>query len=437
MRLPTRNEALRFVKGIAEKVGEGVRWFAVELGRGALYLCLFLSSVLSHILLLLLTVAPATLPILVVWILCKHWGAFIDCIHRIGQDAPIVQTLAFIIVGAGILGGIVMKMWNSAYKAVRKLWKAPAKVLRRGLSRGSDLEHKRQPLGPGRDNIAEIPGTVGKALTRVLRFTGALLVGVFVIATAYPLFARPVQTVDRYVAVVDTRDTDTETNQEIKLYMSTGAVFYLAHVEDAQPQSGEGICLGEPQRKWLDEFKKAIQNCMENTKGSEGSEPPVFRVTGYASIAPMHRGGDIDQSERLNCKVANWRAAAVGAYLTDPNPKADATRWNYCGDRENTFNETEPNETNKCGEHHEIPDQEGNPFRVKVHQWSEPSLMAKGRPADDGTRPDDRRFDVEILNRVVRIDVPDDFCRDAAQKATAAPYWHPPLLPVPELSPTR
>ena len=396
-------------------LGEAVWRFLVQIARGIRYLCLLLSSILSHVLLLLLTaVAPIALPLLVAVGLYREWDTFLDCIHRIGQEAPIVQAFAFIAVGAGILGGIVMEMWRSAYRAVRKLWKAPAKVLRGGLSRGS----KGQPLGPGRDNIAEIPGRVGKAFVRALLFTGSLLVGVFLIATAYPLFARPVQTVDRYVTVVDAKDTNTETWQEIKLYMSTGAVFSLAHVEDADPRTGGGICLGKPQRMWLDEFRKAIGNCMKEAKPTDEDPKPVFKVTGYASIAPMHVDGDTGVSPRLNCKVANWRAAAVGAYLANPKEQGPNTRWR-CEDVEDAFNQNAPNDTNQCGELYGGPNQEGNPFHIKVRQWTTPSQMAKGKPADDGARPNDRRFDVEILNRVVHIEVPKGFCRAAAAKLSA------------------
>ena len=45
--------------------------------------------------------------------------------------------------------------------------------------------------------------------------------------------------------------------------------------------------------------------------------------------------------------------------------------------------------------------------------------MAKGKPADDGTMPDGRRFDVEILNRVVHIEVPKSFCRPSARSESS------------------
>ena len=400
-------------------IGERARAFLARLWHVAQYLSLLLSSILYHVLLFVLTAAPIALPIFVVVILLKGWGTFVGCIHHIGQEAPIVQTLAFIIVGAGVLGGILMKVAGAAYRDLVDLGKAPVEVVRKGWSRGSAREGPR--LGPWRESMVEIANTTGKAFVRALRFAGALLIGVFLIATAYPLFARPVQTVDRYVTVVDAKDTDTATRQEIRLYMRTSAVFSLAHVEDADPKTGEGICLGVPQQEWLKEFRAAIANCMEEEgkSTSEGSETDdvTFEVTGYASIAPMHVGGDTSKSAKLNCKVANWRAAAVGAFLADPNAEEHKKRWS-CKHVRNDFN----NEPIECGKltngPYEGTDPQGNRFLVDVHQWPTPDQMAEGKPADDGT-PNERRFDVEILNRVVHIEVPEDFCGDASQEASA------------------
>ena len=219
------------------------------------------------------------------------------------------------------------------------------------------------------------------------------------------------QTVYRYVAVVDARET-------IRLFLKPGAVFSLAHVEDAQPRNGEGICLGVPQRKWLHEFRKAIENCIKEDPTDDGSKP-VFKVTAYASIAPMHVDGDTGESERLNCKVANWRAAAVGAYLINPNEEGPGTRWR-CEDVKIAFNQTEPKNDSQCGEHYEVPkNQEGNPFRVEVHQWSTPDEMVNRKPVDDGERPSPRRYDVEIMNRVVHIEVPKSFCRPSARSESS------------------
>lgn len=410
-------------KDRAATVRKAVRDSFAQLARDVRYLRLFLSSILSHVLLLALTAAPATLPTLVVWNLYDQWDEFIRCIHRIGQETPIVQVLAFIIVGAGVLGGIVMKVVEAAYRDLCDFGKALVEVLRKGWRRGSTLGEE-QPLGPWRKNINEIPSTTKETCKIAVRFALALLGGVFLIATAYPLFARPaqpVQTVDRYVAVVDMKDIGPETSQEIKLYMSTSAVFSLAYVDNAQPSNGEGICLGEPQQDWLREFRAAIANCMEEKKTTSESpetDDTRFEVTGYASIALMHVDGDTRSSPELNCKVANWRAAAVGAFLADPDAEELKKRWS-CHHMGDSFNDS-PIE---CGvltkKPYEGIDPQGNRFLVDVHQWSEPDRMVGEKPADDGTMPNPRRFDVEILNRVVHIEVPTGFCRATPAKLPA------------------
>ena len=43
--------------------------------------------------------------------------------------------------------------------------------------------------------------------------------------------------------------------------------------------------------------------------------------------------------------------------------------------------------------------------------------MIKSKPADDGKVPDPRRFEVEVLNRVVRIHMPKVSCRTTAPGA--------------------
>ena len=223
---PFVERAWRFVKDSAVAVGEAVWDFLVQVARGVWFVILFLSSVLYHVLLFVLAVLPIALPVSVVVGLFIEWDAFINLIHRIGQETPIVQTLAFITVGAGVLGGIVMKIAKAAYDALIELGKAPVVVVRKLWSRGFAFEAP--PFGPWYASVAETASTTGNAVMSALRFAGTLLAGVFLIATAYPLFARPVQTVDRYVTVVDAKDTDTGTWQEIRLYMSTSAVFSLA-----------------------------------------------------------------------------------------------------------------------------------------------------------------------------------------------------------------
>ena len=406
---------------------EGVRETFVQLARLVLYPVSFLARFFARSLLLICTAAPIALPLLALVVLylslsdqkvlpsvidLTEYTEFINSINI----APFSRAVAFLI-GAGVFAGILKMMSRFAWTETRELWTAVWGVLREGWL--PNWKIKKAFAVTWRGNFAKIRSKTQQTLKSAWRLTATLIAGIVLAVVAYPLFTPPVQLVDRYVAIVDTRDIKTETtSRNIKLFMRSGAVFSLAHVEDAQPRNGEGICLGVPQQEWLKEFRKAIENCIKEEPTDDGSKP-VFEVTAYASIAPMRVGDDTSKSERLNCKVANWRAAAVGAYLINPNEEGPGTRWR-CEDVKNAFNQTEPKNDSQCGEHYEVPkNQEGNPFRVEVHQWSTPDEMVNRKPVDDGERPSPRRYDVEIMNRVVHIEVPDDFCAAVAQEASA------------------
>ena len=47
---------------------------------------------------------------------------------------------------------------------------------------------------------------------------------------------------------------------------------------------------------------------------------------------------------------------------------------------------------------------------IVVEQWVSEEQMRKGKPANDGSRPDNRRYRVEVMNRAVHIEVLQDFC---------------------------
>lgn len=402
-------------------VREVVREAFVWIARLVVWPFSFLLRIFARLLLIACTAAPVALPVLALiglFLLLRDPEATV-----LGLDlakyvnGAFARTVAFLI-GAGVLAGLLKTMGGFAWREFLELEKAVSDVLHeKGWLAG--LAIKNAFAITWNCNFARIPSETRKTLQSARRLTYALIAGVLLVVVAYPFFDPPVRLVDRYVAVVDVRDTKPETTSHtIKLFMRTSAVFSLAHTRDAQPQEGEGICLEQPQRDWLDEFRKAIANCMAEGSTNESPQPPEFVVTGYASIAPMHVGGDASQSARLNCKVANWRAAAVGAYLANganAEDKAEKTRWG-CEEVKATFNDDAPNDTHPCGKHYDGPkNQEDNPFRVKVNQWDTPAEMVTGKPADDGT-PNDRRFDVEILNRVVHIGVPTKFCRDAGSQ---------------------
>ena len=389
----------------------------VREARGVQYAALFLWSILYRVLLFALTIGPIGVPVSAFAGLWTLWPKVegVQVIQIVGGDEhkEIARGLS-LLIGVGLFSWIITKLSQYAWDKLVEIYNAAKKVWVEGwTSNWKSLEG----LEDGWRNYVEkkMYREAWIAFKKAHLLTISLMLCVFLVAL-YAIFGPrqtdastdgTVQTVYRYVSVVDG-------GYDIELYMKGGAVFSLAHVKDAQPQNGEGICLDEPQRHWLDEFRKAIGNCIRERPSDKDSEPPVFQVTGYASIAPMHMGGNTSESARLNCKVANWRAAAVGAYLANPKEKGPSTRWR-CEDVENTFNQDAPNDQSQCGELYGGPkNDEDNPFLVKVHQWPTPEKMVRAKPADDGAVPDERRFDVEIMNRVVHIKVPEDFCSDAS-----------------------
>lgn len=417
-------QALQFVKDCIVALRDATQAFFDWIVQGVEYSILFVWTVLCSTLLFMLTIAPIGLPVLALAGLLAFWPEVEKAIQFEDTRKEIAGALS-LLIGVGLFSWITTKLGQYAWDQFVKICKAAKSVLvdvwnsdwrsRKGL----ETAWRKYVSRKRREDL-------WSAFKDARRLTISLMSCVLLVAlyatfgpkqTKAPEQTRDpeqtesiVQTIYRYVAVVDAEDSGPEMSREIRLFLKSGAVFYLAHVKNAQPKEGEGICLGEPQQKWLEEFRKAIENCMEEKKPTDGDSKPVFKVTGYASIAPMHAEGDNSVSPELNCKVANWRAAAVGDYLINPTKERANTRWR-CADVKRAFNRDEPNE-NECGEHYVPKNQDSNPFLVEVRQWRKPSEMIENKPANDGERPSPRRYDVEIMNRVVSIEVPSDFCDD-------------------------
>ena len=397
-----------------------VREFLLLVAQIALYPILLTVRVITRLVLLLATILPIGLPLLAVPFLHDLWPG-LDAFTKHRYLQPIIVAVTFL-VAAGLFAWVFQVVVKYAASALGDFWDLVRKVLRREREGPRVwlpyLKIRQSLVVTWKCNIAKIFPNAWDSLKAVWRLTGIVLAVSLLSLVAYPLFERPVQTVDRYVAVVDvndTKDTEPERVRVIKLYMRSGALFSLVHADDAQPKEGQGICLGDPQQAWLEQFRIAIANCVKERGGSAepGADTPlVFKVTAYASIAPMHIGGNTSESAKLNCKVANWRAQAVGAFLADPSPKKYPEQWR-CEDVKPRFNKL-PSECggDELNSHYDGKDADGNEIRVDVHRWATPEQMFDGRPADDGTRPDKRRFAVEILNRVVHIELPKGFYRE-------------------------
>ena len=50
-----------------------------------------------------------------------------------------------------------------------------------------------------------------------------------------------------------------DVTEDVHYVFEKNKMFVLAHVEDADPESREGICLNVGHQRWLAEFKKAIE----------------------------------------------------------------------------------------------------------------------------------------------------------------------------------
>ena len=212
-------------------------------------------------------------------------------------------------------------------------------------------------------------------------------------------------------------DTPSQTNTQLVLeaHMRNGTVFSVTHLNDAQPKTGEGICLNASQQAWLREFRNAIAACV-NAEAGSGAGIRRFDVTAFASVAPVDSSGFT--SAELNCEIANRRADAVGAFLVDET--GHKSKWD-CDSVATDFgaakefcvaSASEDPFQDYAGTHN------GAAFEVRVHRWSSPREMEDRKPVDDGALPDDRRYDAEMFNRSVHISVPRGFCRPSESKQT-------------------
>ena len=266
--------------------------------------------------------------------------------------------------------------------------------------------------------VVPIPGEFFKSFFSVWR----LLAFLFAVAAVFgAVWLGQQKPEDKRHVIVVTHQVKPET---LRTYLGVGSVFSLMHLDDAKfsrPNSGLGVCLDGAKKEWLEAFKDAMQKCMleaseEDLACEPGESPcPVLKVTGYASIAPEQ--GDVptpcglQQEKTFNCKVANLRARAVGAFLAD----GDKKHW-QCPDKE-LFDGTSDCPAEHCkGESTplqmtvDLKNGKTRTIGVTVEQWARETQMRDGKPANDGEDPKNRRYRVEVLNRSVHIEVMRDFC---------------------------
>ena len=408
-------------------IGDTLATFSLSAVRIVLYPLHFVLRILGRLALLVATVMPVAFPFLAGVALVVVWQEE-DMGTKIAswaeEDHALVTGLAYFVT-VGLFTTFLKTIINIFWIAVRGLIEPIRDVFRGGWIPSADV---RESLSvTWRDNIGKIPRNLALTARRATQVTAAVVVGTFVVGVTIPFVLRDPEVVDRYVWVVNAdaeagtkplapraeppgANTPEKPTTTLKAHLQNGTVFSLTHLKDAQPQTGDGICLNESQQAWLREFRNAIADCVEAERANGSAlKVPRFEVTAFASVAPVKSSGV--SSADLNCEIANRRADAVGAFLA--NETLYKSKW----DRDMVAADFNATESHCAGSASggRFEDYSGihrrAKFEVHVRKWWSPSQMEGRKPADDGELPDVRRYGAEMFNRSVHITVPRGFCR--------------------------
>lgn len=204
----------------------------------------------------------------------------------------------------------------------------------------------------------------------------------------------------------------THSVEDVQYVSEKSQTFVLAHVEDADIESREGICLDDGHQRWLAEFKKAIEQCAD-------SEPrPKLEVRVFSSTAPMALGGQITPhgSASANCEAANQRAEAVVEFLLG----RPGERWACGSDGRVAVGSFENGGGQLCQrldrngdlvEEYIYGEADGLQFDLSYKPWRTHEAMTAEKPADNGDLHGPRRYNAEFLNRAVYITLKNDACK--------------------------
>ena len=199
--------------------------------------------------------------------------------------------------------------------------------------------------------------------------------------------------------------------ENVQYFFEKDKTFVLAHVEDADLESREGICLDDGQQRWLAEFKKAIEHC------ADSGPRPELEIRAFSSTAPMALGGRVTPrgSALVNCEAANQRAEAVVEFLLG-RPRE---RW-ACGSGEGVEVGSFENgggqlcrRLDSAGKDEEFTygATDGLKFDLSYKPWKTHEAMTAEKPADNGVLHGPRRYDAEFLNRAVYVTLKNDVCK--------------------------
>ena len=184
----------------------------------------------------------------------------------------------------------------------------------------------------------------------------------------------------------------------------------LDKFENADLHSLNGVCPSEEQLRSL----RILRSILAQYEESNGLR---IAIQGFASIAPVLSSSDdnsqpktSENSDSLNCQIANYRALAVARFLT-ASPTTDSatsgtTDWlDQCKEQDLLSDGTQPCTkcSGDCQPHEFRYDHSGsNSFGVIYVPWDTHSAMDGAKPADDGS-PSSRLRQYESANRAVRI----------------------------------
>lgn len=349
-------------------------------------------------------------------------------------NAGLLQFATFFI-SLGIAGTLLKFLGRAAWadaKCLRKLLACASKGdwLPRFKSEGKQFLNLKvidSLKTTWKDHVVTIPKAAWESFIRSWRLMIVLLGIAAVFGAVWLGQKKPASQDGHHVIVTGAREAKPDA---LRVYLRRGSVFSLMHMDNAKlskPDSGLGICLDGENRKWLEVFRGAVRGCIAEASEQElacesGEKPcPVLKVTGFASVAPEQRNGSsfcqesgtTPTAKTFNCKVANLRARAVGAFLADDGTDNGKKLHWECPDDNGDFDGATKCPAELC-DGADIPlhmtAENGRSIGIVVEQWASECEMLSGKPANDGEVPDPRRYRVEVLNRAVHIEVLEDFC---------------------------
>ena len=388
-------------------------------------LCFLLATVASILSVVLFVAALYC----IAQVIGSHWQGIHQFLANTFGNAGLLQFAA-LFVSLGIAGTLLKFLGRAAWadaKCLRKLLACASKGdwLPRFKSEGKkflNLKVIDSLKTTWKEHVVTIPKAAWESFIRSWRLMLVLLGIAAVFGAVWLGQNKPASQDGHHVIVTGAHEAKPET---LRVYLRRGSVFSVMYMDNAKltkPDSGLGICLDGENRKWLKVFRKAVRGCIAEASEQElvcesGEKPcPILRVTGFASVAPEQRNGSsfcqesgtTPTGKTFNCKVANLRARAVGAFLADNGKES---HWK-CPDDNGDFDGANRCPAELCdGEEQSLRmTKNGRSIGIVVEQWASECEMLKGKPANDGEVPNPRRYRVEVLNRAVHIEVLEDFC---------------------------